>query len=136
MAFEDDVDYEDSEIPSWIEDAVDDIIPKLMDLPKGTETTANCLMQPYLHYIDANGEYKERTYDFFDGEADLVDMLHKKAKEYGLYLDSSAYDYMTLGTPSNIHFQVRRIEKGSDGPKTIFQFGLGGGVRRMVFNQD
>lgn len=120
------IDYENREIPSWIEDAVDDIIPKLMDLPKGAETTVNRLMQPYLHYIDASGEYKERTYNFSEGEADAVDVLHQRAKEYGMYLDSSAYDYMTLSTPGNIHFQVRRIEKGSGGPKTIFQFGLGG----------
>lgn len=97
-----------------------------MDFPQGAETTANRLIQPYLHYIDANGEYKERTYGFFDGEADLVDILHKRAKEYGLYLDSSAYDYMTIGTPGSVPFQVRRLVKGSNGPRVIFKFDLGG----------
>lgn len=120
------IDYENREIPSWIEDAVDDIIPKLMDLPKGTETTANRLIQPYLHYIDANGVYRERPYDFLADECDIVDTLRKKAKDYGLYLDSSAYVYMTIGTPGNIPFQVRKLVSGCDGPRVIFKFDLGG----------
>lgn len=114
MTFEEDADYEDGVIPSWIEDATDAILLQLMDFPQGIETTVNRLIQPYLHYIDANGEYKERTYNFFDGEADAVDMLHKKAKDHGLYLDSSAYDYMIIGTPGNIPFLVKRIGFDSD----------------------
>lgn len=120
------IDYENREIPSWIEEATDTILLELMDFPKDKETTANRLIQPYLHYIDANGVYAERPYDLFDSEMDVVDLLHRKAKDYGLYLDSSAYAYMDIGTPGNIPFKVRRVEKGSDGPKTIFAFSLGG----------
>ena len=124
--FPDGMDDEDCEIPSWVVGAVDAILLELVDFPKGVETTANRLIQPYLHYIDANGVYRERPYDLFTDERDVVDMLRQKAGDYGLYLDSSAYDNMTIGTPGNIPFQVRRVEKGSAGPKTIFKFSLGG----------
>lgn len=106
-----DIDYESREIPSWIEDAADAILLQLVDFPQGAETTANRLIQPYLHYIDANGEYKERSYDAFTDECDVVDALHQKAREHGLYLDSSAYDDMMTGTPGSIPFQVRKLEE-------------------------
>lgn len=123
MGFEDDMDDENREIPSWIGDAVDDIMPKLMDLPKGAETTVNRLMQPYLHYIDANGEYRERSYGAFTDECDVVDALHQKAREHGLSLDSSAYDDMMTGTPGSIPFQVRKLEEARADKRRGIVFG-------------
>ena len=111
MVPENDIDYGSREIPAWVEDATDAILLQLMNFPPDAETTANHLIQPYLRYIDANGEYRERPYDLFTGECDVVDTLHRKARDYGLYLDSSAYDGMIIGAPGSIPFRVRRLEE-------------------------
>ncbi len=111
MVPENDIDYGSREIPAWIEDATDAILLQLMNFPPDAETTANRLIQPYLHYIDANGVYRERPYDLFTGECDVVDTLHRKARDHGLCLDSSAYDGMIIGAPGSIPFRVRRLEE-------------------------
>jgi hypothetical protein len=104
MVPENDIDYGSREIPAWIEDATDAILLQLMNFPPDAETTANRLIQPYLHYIDANGVYRERPYDLFTGECDVVDTLHRKARDHGLCLDSSAYDGMIIGAPGSNPF--------------------------------
>lgn len=69
MVPENDIDYGSREIPAWIEDATDAILLHLMNFPPDAETTANRLIQPYLHYIDANGEYRERPMIFLPANA-------------------------------------------------------------------
>lgn len=127
MVPENDIDYGSREIPAWIEDATDAILLHLMNFPPDAETTANRLIQPYLHYIDANGEYRERPYDLFTGECDVVDTLHRKARDHGLYLDSSAYDGMIIGAPGSIPFRVRRLGEIRSDKRRGIVFGAAAG---------
>lgn len=116
------LDYINREIPAWIEEAVGDILEQLSNSPADHEMTSNSLIQPYLHFVDDDGTCKKRPFEWQE-ELDVKDMLQKRAADYGLYLDSSMYEYMVIGTPGNIPFRVRWVEIGASGPKVIFQFG-------------
>lgn len=119
------IDYENRPLPRWIEDTAEKILSGLQKFPSDEETTIGRAMQPYLKYIDKNGDEHTRALSTND-EFDIVAALHRKAKNFGLYLDSSAYEDMAIGLPTNIPFIVRRVPVGSEGPKTLFSFTCGG----------
>lgn len=120
-----DIDYENRPLPRWIEDAAEKVLSGLQRFPSGEETTAGCVIQPYLKYTGKDGCEHTRALSTSD-EFDIVTALHRKAKDFGLYLDSPAFEDMEIGLPINIPFIVRRVPVGSEGPKTLFSFNCGG----------
>lgn len=119
------IDWENRELPQWIIDAADKALTALETFPKNAETTPYRAIAPYLEYVDKDGETRVRGLSRKD-EFDIVDALRRQAKDHELYLDSSAYDGMTIGLPINIPFRVCKIEKGGDGPDKLIVFRVDG----------
>lgn len=118
------IDYDNRPLPQWIENAAEQILSDLQDFPSDAETTPGRLIQPYLEYIGKDGRKHMRGLSFND-EFDIVTALERKAKDFGLFLDSAAYDYATIGLPINIPFRVRRVPIGCDGPDNLFALQAG-----------
>ena len=119
------LDWINRDIPRWIEQAADRALTDLESFPKNAETTPYRAIAPYLGYTDKEGKMKVRGLSNKD-EFDIVDALHREAKNHGLYLDSSAYENMVIGLPINIPFRVCKVEVGSEGPQTILNFSIDG----------
>lgn len=119
------IDWENREIPEWIVEAVDKTLGALETFPWNKEITPYRAVAPCLEYVGDDGKTRVRALSDND-ELDIVDELHRKAKDHGLYLGSSAYDNAEIGRFINIPFRVCRIEKGSDGPDTLMSFGITG----------
>lgn len=119
------IDYEERELPAWIEDASRKALDSLRDFPQEAETTPGRAIKPFLQYLGKDGKTHERGLSTSD-EFDIVTALERHAPEFGLYLDSSAYYDMEIGLPINIPFSVRKVPVGASGPVSAFSFSCGG----------
>lgn len=118
------IDYETRELPAWIDEASRKALDALRDFPQDEETTPYLAIKPFLQHIGKDGKTHERGLSTSD-EFDIVTALERHAPEFGLYLDSSAYDNMLIGLPINIPFSVRKIPVGETEPVFFFTFGCG-----------
>lgn len=75
-----------------IEEIINILIKKIIELPEGTETTTFKLLQ------DSNIPYNKAK--IFE----IHSKLRKKAQEYNILLDSSSYDGRAVGLPHNLPF--------------------------------
>lgn len=118
------IDYETRELPAWIDEASRNALDTLRDFPQDEETTPYLAIKPFLQYIGKDGKAHERGLSTSD-EFDIVTALERHAPEFGLYLDSSAYDNMMIGLPINIPFSVRKVPVGETEPVFFFGFSCG-----------
>lgn len=125
------IDWENREIPQWIIEAADKALAALETFPRSKETTPYRAIAPYLEYEGKDGKTRARALSCKD-ELDIVDALHRQAKNHGLYLDSSAYDDMDIGLPISIPFRVCKIKKGQDRPDVLMVFRIDGSLLESV----
>lgn len=118
------IDYETRKLPAWIDEASRNALDALRDFPQDEETTPYRAIKPFLQYIGKDGKAHERGLSTSD-EFDIVTALERHAPEFGLYLDSSAYDNMMIGLPINIPFSVRKVPIGETEPVFFFGFSCG-----------
>lgn len=118
------IDYETRKLPAWIDETSRNALDALRDFPQDEETTPYLAIKPFLQYIGKDGKAHERGLSTSD-EFDIVTALWRHAPEFGLHLDSSAYDNMVIGLPINIPFSVRKIPLGETEPVFFFTFGCG-----------
>lgn len=84
-----------------IEEIINILIKKIIELPEGTETTTFKLLQ------DSNVPYnKENLFE-------IHNKLRKKAQEHNILLDSSVYDGRAVGLPHNIPFIKKSLSNDS-----------------------
>lgn len=111
------IDYENRDLPKWMEVAAEKAVRDLEKLPNEAETTTYRAMSPY---------FPNDINDKNVNEFDVDDALRRAAKRNGLYLDSYQYEDAEIGLPCNIPFCVRRVAKQSKEPVEVFKFGIGG----------
>lgn len=123
-----DIDYENRPFPAWLEKAARQALESLRDFSSDQEISPYNAIKPFLPSAEADGGENKATVRF-NLDFDIPDALNRYAKDFGLYLDTSAYDDMVVGLPINIPFRVRHVPVGSSGPETIFSFSYGGWPR-------
>ena len=93
----------------------DEVLSAMVELPEGTELTVLGAIELTRAYqgVSKRGDetyflYEGLTLSRFDSW-ELRFALGRRAERYGLFLDSSKWDNMVIGTPEVISFQVKHL---------------------------